>query len=129
VGITVDIFGAICRAIFLSLKFTCFIIILRSLVKDFHTEVKIKPLNHQLAHEFKYGTSTCHESKASQLAQKDLPLFPLHKNVRHYFHFTKRFAVIKRGYRYYLLYLGIHQVIIFFLLNEFRALRFNDFIG
>jgi len=41
VGTTADLFGTICRAFFLSLKFTCFIIILLSLVKGFLTEVKI----------------------------------------------------------------------------------------
>jgi len=99
VGITADRFGAICRAFFLSLNFTCFMIISRSLVKGFLTKVKIGTQNHQSAHKFKYGTSTTHESKASQLAQKDPPLLPLHKKIRHYSHFTKRFAVIAQGCR------------------------------
>jgi len=83
VGITADLFGAIRRAFFLFLE-TCFIIILRSLVKDFLTEVKIiTTQNHQSAHKFKYGTSTSHESSESQLAQKD-PIFPLRKKIRRY---------------------------------------------
>jgi len=68
VRITADLFGAICRAFFLSLKFACFMIISRSLVKGFLTMVKISTQNHQNAHKFKYETSTSHESKASQLA-------------------------------------------------------------
>jgi len=63
-------------------------VISRSLVKGFLTKVKIGTQYHQSAHKFKYGTSTAHESKASQLAQKDPPLF-----------FTKRFAVIAQGCR------------------------------
>ena len=84
---------------FLFLKFTCFVIISRSSVKGFRTKVKISTQNHQRAHKLKYGTSTSHESKASQLAQNDPPLFPLHKKIRHYSHFTKRFAVIAQGCR------------------------------
>jgi len=61
VGITADLFDTICTAFFLSLKFSFFIIILRSLVKDFLTEVKITTQKHQSAHKFKYGTSTSHE--------------------------------------------------------------------
>ena len=41
VGITADLFDTFCTAFFRFLKFTCFIIILRFLVKDFLTEVKI----------------------------------------------------------------------------------------
>ena len=74
-------------------------IISRSLVKGFLTKVKISTQNHQSAHKFKYEASTSYESKASQLAQKDPPLFPLHKKIRHYSHFTKRFAVIAQGCR------------------------------
>jgi len=74
-------------------------IISRSLVKVFLTKVKIGTQNHRSAHQFKYGTSTSHESKASQLAQKDPPLLALHKKIRHYSHFTKRFAVIAQGCR------------------------------
>jgi len=62
VGITADLFDAICIAGFLFLKFTCFIIILLSVEKDFLTEVKITTQNHQIAHKFKYGTSTTHEN-------------------------------------------------------------------
>ena len=98
-GITADLFGAICTTFFLSLKFTYFMIISRSLVKGFLTKVKISTQNHQSAQKFKYEASTSHESKASQLTQKDPPLFPLHKKIRHYSHFTKRFAIIAQGCR------------------------------
>jgi len=50
VRVTADRFGTTYTAFFLSSKFTCFIIILRSLVKDFLTEVKITTQNHQSAH-------------------------------------------------------------------------------
>ena len=75
-------------------------IVSHCLVKGFLTKVKISTQNHQIAHKFKYETSTSHESKASQLAQKDPPLFPLHKKIRHYSHFTKRFTVIAQGCRF-----------------------------
>jgi len=61
VGTTADLFDTICTAFFRSFEFTCFFIILRSLVKDFLTEVKIPTQNHQSAHKFKYGTSTSPE--------------------------------------------------------------------
>jgi len=72
----------------------------RSFIKGFLTKVKICTQNHQSAHKFKYETSTSHESKASQLAQKDTPLFPQHKKIRYYSHFTKRFAVFAQGCSY-----------------------------
>jgi len=74
-------------------------IISRSFVKGFLTKVKTGTQNHQSAHKFKYETATRHESKASQLALKDPPLFPLHETIRHYSHFTERFAVIAQGCR------------------------------
>jgi len=44
---TADLFGAICAAFFLSFKLTCLMIIMRSVVKDFLTKVKITSQNHQ----------------------------------------------------------------------------------
>jgi len=72
----------ICTAFFRSVKFTCVIIIFPSLVKDFLSDVKITTQNHQSDHKFKYAPSTSHARLASQLAQKDPPLFPLHKKIR-----------------------------------------------
>jgi len=88
VGISADLFGAICIDFFLSLKFTFFNIILRSLVKYFLTKMKITTHDHKSAHKFKYGASTSYESgiatraKRSAViptAQKDPPLS--HKGV------------------------------------------------
>jgi len=90
----VDLFDAISGASFLSLKITCFIAIMRYLVKDFITKVNITTRNHQSAYQFKYETLTSHKSKASQLAQKVPPIFPLHKKIRLCFHCTIRFANI-----------------------------------
>jgi len=65
-------------------------IILRSLLKDFLTKIKITTQNHQSAHKLKYETFTSHESKASQLAKKirryshctkHSPLFPLYEKI------------------------------------------------
>jgi len=73
VGITADLFGAICTARFFSLKFTCFMIISRSLVKGFLTKVKISTQTHQSEQKFKYETPKSPKRKASQLTKKDPP--------------------------------------------------------
>jgi len=88
-----------------------------SLVKGFLTKVEISTQNHQSAYKFKYGTSTSHGSKASKRAQKDPPLFPLHRKIRHYSHFTKRFAVIAQGCRV------IKGVLLFFASAQIKCLH------
>jgi len=59
-------------------------IIMRSLVKDFLTKVKIETQNHQSAYKFKYETFTNHKNKASELVQK----------IRRYSHGVKRLTTI-----------------------------------